>query len=427
MAALICDVCGGKLIMDESREFSRCEGCGCEYTVETMRNMLQALGGADVSVKGIASVENLIKRARILCSDGDFSNAKKTLEQALNADPENGEAYLVALMIDYRCKQEETLGQLAVDDLSVNANYQKAVRFGDEALQAKLESYRTQAKEWTDRKAAISQQVEAFLNEESRKAASVVQQQIDSIMAEQNSAKNELEKLSNEESKLKAERDGLGLFGAKKKEEINEKLSALVDARGQLDSQVQEMQKRLEEANVLKETTDTKWKSIAVDNGNYRVLALAKQWVAMMPYHNKETHGLEAITWEGCTLRKWLNDDYYRSLPVSIKPRVVEVMNQNPDNKGVKGGNPTCDKVFLLSISEAHKYLETPDRVAQPEAFTGSSPYWWLRSPGQLGVRAAFDGAWEFAGTWTVSGEVGERGADTDKEYGVRPAMWISF
>lgn len=39
MARIQCDICGGNLIMDSGAEFSRCEKCGLQYKVETLRGM----------------------------------------------------------------------------------------------------------------------------------------------------------------------------------------------------------------------------------------------------------------------------------------------------------------------------------------------------------------------------------------------------
>jgi len=257
MPALTCDVCGGKLVMDASREFSRCESCGCEYTVDTMRSMIQALGDVDLNVKGIASVESLIKRARLMCEDGDFNKAQEMIEQALTVDPESGEAYLVALMIDYRCRQEEEVG-IYFRDMPQNRNCQKVLRFGDTALKANLEKIVVQGIE-----------VEEFLNREHHDDENATRQPI-------------------------------------------------------------------------------KWQVIFVDATNNRVLAITKDIISKMPYHQPGGD----ITWENCTLRSWLNNDFCNTLPAHIESRVAEVVNQNPDNGSVPGGSPTRDRVFLLSIDE---------------------------------------------------------------------------
>jgi hypothetical protein len=132
-----------------------------------------------------------------------------------------------------------------------------------------------------------------------------------------------------------------------------------------------------------------------------------------MPYHKKQVD----ITWEKCSLRQWLNSSFFDSLPAQVRSRVVEVVNQNPDNKEYKtsGGNQTRDKVFLLSLDEVNEDLKSAaDRVAK---FNGSSGWWWLRSPGDYQVNAAGvygDGDVDDDG-YRVSFGIG----------GVRPALFL--
>jgi len=147
MAALMCKVCGGHLQMDSSGDYSTCESCGTKYTVETMRSMIQALSEVELNVKGIATVDSLIKRARLMCEDSRFSNAHEIIEQALSVDPENGEAYLIAFMSECKCKYEENLGDLLSGLFSEYTNYKRAQQFGDISLRTRLDAYEKQARE----------------------------------------------------------------------------------------------------------------------------------------------------------------------------------------------------------------------------------------------------------------------------------------
>ena len=81
------------------------------------------------------------------------------------------------------------------------------------------------------------------------------------------------------------------------------------------------------------------------------------------PYNEEWTD----VTWETCTLRTWLNEDFYTTA-FSKKERgyIAETLVKNEDNPeyGTVGGNDTRDKVFLLSIGEATTYFD-PD----PDAY----------------------------------------------------------
>lgn len=128
------------------------------------------------------------------------------------------------------------------------------------------------------------------------------------------------------------------------------------------------------------------------------------------PYNTEYT----GVTWETCTLRSWLNGEFYEKAFSSVeKGKIKTVTVENPDNKtyGTKGGNTTQDKVYLLSLDEVGRYFnidpygddpcaETlicmPTNTAkQNGAYTNNADacWWWLRSPGVDRYYAAFVGA----------------------------------
>jgi hypothetical protein len=127
----------------------------------------------------------------------------------------------------------------------------------------------------------------------------------------------------------------------------------------------------------------------------------------------------EAITWEQCTLRKYLNNEFYNKLGTA-KAAIATTSNQNPNNQwyGTSGGNATQDKVFLLSLEEVDYYFgnsgdsgdyankrrknyegkndstgycfhnsHNESRIAKNGK--GEACWWWLRSPGVSSDSAA--------------------------------------
>ena len=58
-------------------------------------------------------------------------------------------------------------------------------------------------------------------------------------------------------------------------------------------------------------------------------------------------------------MRTYLNNEFYHSFDKTDRKRIIEVINENPDNPwyGTRGGNPTNDRIFLLSIDEVIKYF----------------------------------------------------------------------
>ncbi len=137
----------------------------------------------------------------------------------------------------------------------------------------------------------------------------------------------------------------------------------------------------------------------------------------------------EEITWETCTLRKWLNNDFItKAFSEEEKTKMIMTTLINNDNKiyGTNGGKSTTDKVFLLSIDEVEKYYySNEERKAYSTSYVNSqgenSIYtsWWLRSSGMYP---------NFAAIVYSDGEIGFTGRDVNSVKSVvRPAMWISF
>jgi len=213
------------------------------------------------------------------------------------------------------------------------------------------------------------------------------------------------------------------------------------------------------------------------------------------PYHTERNSAEDrspfvGATWEKSDIRKYLNGKFLEKFSPADIARIIEVTNQNPDNpwfktpsavisapggivRDPKGGNPTKDKVFLLSIEEACRYFGDSTARLRNKGFTQSgsgvkaqikfdhgykfgdetrisdqndknriailpaaiSPFktkkdmafrWWLRSPGEADILAA-----EVVGMGAISMTGGViysidkyRGSDRDFG-GVRPALWL--
>lgn len=131
------------------------------------------------------------------------------------------------------------------------------------------------------------------------------------------------------------------------------------------------------------------WKVLAVEGD--RMLVISLYGLDVVPYNTE----LIDVTWETCTMRKWLNEVFYEeAFSEEEKRRILETRVKAEANPsyGTNAGNDTMDKVFLLNIQEAKKYFTTdeerrcmPTKYAmQHGAWTSEEGYcwWWLRSPG---------------------------------------------
>lgn len=172
---------------------------------------------------------------------------------------------------------------------------------------------------------------------------------------------------------------------------------------------------------------DVEWLVLEVKDG--KALVVSKYALDCKQYNTSNAN----VTWETCTLRKWLNTDFINSAFSSDEkakiPTVTVSADKNP-GYSANPGNATQDQVFLLSITEANKYFNSNGaRQCEPtdyavangawESDSGNFCWWWLRSPGVTQYSAAY----VFCG-----GGVTESGDGVDiGTSAVRPAMWISI
>ena len=149
-----------------------------------------------------------------------------------------------------------------------------------------------------------------------------------------------------------------------------------------------------------------KWEPIVwqvLDCEDDGVYVMSKSLLDSQAYNNF----YECVTWETCSLRFWLNNDFYnRAFSANEKSKILTktITNENNPNVGTSGGNDTTDKLWLLSYSDSinSKYGFSSDysvydtaRRAQgtdyaksqglwvsTSSFYNGYPYWWLRTPG---------------------------------------------
>ena len=168
---------------------------------------------------------------------------------------------------------------------------------------------------------------------------------------------------------------------------------------------------------------DVEWLVLEVKDG--KALVVSKYALDCKQYNTSNTN----VTWETCTLRKWLNTDFINSVFSSDEKAKIPTVTVSADKNSTNPGNATQDQVFLLSITEANKYFGSDSaRQCKPtdyavangawESDSGNFCWWWLRSPGVTQYSAAY----VFSG-----GGVTESGDGVIGTSAVRPAMWISI
>ena len=153
-----------------------------------------------------------------------------------------------------------------------------------------------------------------------------------------------------------------------------------------------------------------KWIVLDVDIDKNVMLILALNELKKKRKYNDT---LKSVTWERCTLRRYLNEEFFNNFTDGEKSIIAQTFLENKDNlkTSTQGGNNTVDRVFLLSIDEARQYnIEDYSRNVRN--------YWWLRSPGAMQDKASLV---------TSSGAVFDEGHYVSVAYGVRPAMYLKI
>ena len=94
MAALICDICGGNLVMDSSGEYALCESCGMKHTKERVRTKVQEIQGVVEVTKGEAEKERLLKNAETFINLNEEKKALDIYTQLTNEYPDEYRGWL---------------------------------------------------------------------------------------------------------------------------------------------------------------------------------------------------------------------------------------------------------------------------------------------------------------------------------------------
>ena len=196
------------------------------------------------------------------------------------------------------------------------------------------------------------------------------------------------------------------------------------------------------------------WRVLITDGNS--ALIITERVIELRAFHEEFVE----ITWEHCDLRKYLNKQFYDTFDPTDRERILETRITDCDNPwyGTKWGNPTVDKIFLLSTSEVVQYFGDSGDLRNNKRWhfrdegifegahdEGHSDFindqyndarkalyhkvynagwdsrgWWLRSPG-VPMRP----------TTVIVGDIGELyicGSDVyDPSGGVRPALWLDL
>ena len=171
---------------------------------------------------------------------------------------------------------------------------------------------------------------------------------------------------------------------------------------------------------------DIEW--IVLKNEENRLLVISKYMLDCKPYNTESI----SVTWENCSLRRWLNDSFLNTAFSSDEKEQILTITGGVGKVLLYTPNPgydTEDKVFLLSDAEVYElYASNEAKMCIPTEYakaqgcrvfnTEGTSWWWLRSSG---VHS------NFAADILPDGSTHSLGNDVISEEGVRPALWIDL
>ena len=482
---------------------------------------------AAVSNPAAATVQSLLKRAFMFLEDGEWGSANEYAEKVLDIDPEDGEAYLAKAMSDLKKRSRSSMNDAS--GIALNANIQKALRFGSDSLRSEINGYiaaddrrkaekerrKAEEKRRAEEAEAAAQLeadkvIAAFRAKQSERQAQSLEQQLtaakqklsymESICGGYDKTAAQIKQLNGEKTAansrlntLRSKRDSLGLFAGKERKRLDGEISEIAAGLKQLELKLDSALKQLDgfesKAAADKALSTARADVSSLQNrinesaltgsGEYnynqalrvlltkpRVLQIASEkqpqlvssyqgfvtiafgrypqasknenalieWLVLKNDGSKalliskyaldcqryNTSGTD-ITWETCTLRRWLNGTFI-SNAFSHEEQAM-ILSTTTESAYTK------DRVFLLDWAEAQKYF-SPDgtRQCQGTAYCyaqgadkdeDGNCRWWLRSPGDDLYRAPCVDRY---------GSIDEDGyLVVNDTTAVRPALWINL
>ena len=167
---------------------------------------------------------------------------------------------------------------------------------------------------------------------------------------------------------------------------------------------------------------------IVLEKKNDDILVISKYCLFPVPYNDI----YEAVTWETCYVREYLNNTFSESAFSHEQRTMIEstlIRNIPNPEYYTYSGNDTVDKVFLLNTEEFEKYGTSPAIAYAPvtkyaEAMGShqnlhiGTGLWWLRTTGASRGRATYI---------TDDGRIYTFGEIIEVKFvSIRPAMWIN-
>ena len=164
------------------------------------------------------------------------------------------------------------------------------------------------------------------------------------------------------------------------------------------------------------------WRILEINVANERALLLTDDILSTAEFNSGRALS-NYEDWSTSTLRQYLNNDFYSSLPEKDRQRIVQMGLQNWS--AVTGTDftidtpQTADYVFLLDADDVKDcFVDDNDRSAS-KLGSNAGLAWWLRTLSGNDYSSAM--------YVSDTGAIMEQGNEYSANLGVRPALWISL
>jgi len=249
-------------------------------TIEFYENLLTIIKnqlGAEKKPTTVVSAngaESIYRRGTMALEDGNFSEARKFFDRALNVDPEYAPAYIGMLCTQRKHKHEHELTN-SEEPLTKLDEYRKAIRFADADYRKTLESYNQVILNRLDELRREKERAEAEAKAEAERTAEETRQR-------------EKRKRQTEKRVERWQKSG-GWFGSYQWE-------------------------------VLETQAD-------------QVLVIAKNIVDYREFH---ADAAKVVTWDSSTIRAHLNGSFYNSFSEQERSHIIRTNTDNSGSEGCK-------------------------------------------------------------------------------------------
>lgn len=162
----------------------------------------------------------------------------------------------------------------------------------------------------------------------------------------------------------------------KKLKNYENKIDILEKENEYLHSCVEKLENQIAEINRLYKVKDIvkfgNYEWTVIESNDEKALLLCNTCVIDRKFE-KDTFSLSALNWKNCTIRYWLNNNFYASFSFSDKKKILETEHDD-----------VTDNFFLLSREEYKKARENGNALRFfIDADTAVHGDWWLRTSGK--------------------------------------------